>query len=285
MQPNLITLLLNIWYIIIGIIVFASVWFIEEIIGLIIKKRFKKSKKLPRDAINGVLLFIRFIAAIIILFGLLSYFGIIDPSTTLSFSTIFSTAIGFACAIAIGNMIAGLYIMITRPYHIGDYIQIVGIEGFVTEIGLNFTKIKDATTNIIYRIPNKVAMNENIIIYKTPKAKHLKKGEKQEEKAILDEIQDAIELFKDKMIVKYVLKTEFELELNPKDLKRILEDICERWKPKFGYKPVPLYDFVHWRLSLRIIIISDKMETIQSSLSDYLDDIWLSVYKKVPEVS
>lgn len=224
-------------------------------------------------------------AGIIILFAFLSIFGIIDPTTVLSFSTIFSTAIGFACALAIGNIVAGFYIMITRPYGIGDYIQITGIEGFVTEIGLNFTKIEDATTHIVYKIPNKVAMNENLIIYETIKPDSGKKvDEKQEDTKITDKIRDVFDIFQDEELIKYVLKTEFELNIDPIDLKRSLDEVCERWIPTFGYKPYPLFDRIHWRITIRIIIASDEMQTIQSSLSEFLDDMWISIYGSEGEV-
>ena len=53
--------------IITGIII-AIIWITQLLLNYFIKRKFKKSKKLPRDAINGLQYVIQFIAAIIILF-------------------------------------------------------------------------------------------------------------------------------------------------------------------------------------------------------------------------
>ncbi|NHI91298.1 MAG: hypothetical protein EAX96_02260 [Candidatus Lokiarchaeota archaeon] len=255
-------------------IVIIVVWLSEVIISNVIKRKFSKSKRLPKDAINGIQYLIRFIAAIIILFSLLYGFGIFNASAILSFSTIFSTAIGFACAIAVGNLVAGFYIMITRPYHIGDYIQTGDLEGFVLEIGLNYTKIEDATTNIIYQIPNRIAMGENLVIYKAIKDESKIKKEESEHWLDID--------FKDlkgpEKLDKYVFKIETELNLDPDILLQKLDNICNKWESTFKYRPKYRFESISWRTSITIIITSDKMKDIQSQLDKFLDDIWISLY-------
>ena len=260
-------------------LIIGIIWGIEILISFLIKRKFSKSKKLPRDAINGILYIVRFIAAIIILFSVLYSLGIFNTAAILSFSTMFSTAIGFACAIAVGNLVAGFYIMITRPYHIGDYVQTGDLEGFVLEIGLNYTKIEDATTNIIYQIPNRVAMGDNLIIYKATeeKPKEMKSDSK---KKIKIDLHDIIGTGKTD---KYVFMMEIELGLDPDLVLQKLNNICDLWDAKFGYKPVYRFETISHRAKIRMIITSDKMRDIQSQLDKFIDDIWISLQSNSEE--
>ena len=264
--------------IITGIII-GVIWIIELLLNYFIKRKFKKSKKLPRDAINGLQYVIQFIAAIIILFSILYAFGIFDESAILSFSTIFSTAIGFASAIAVGNLVAGFYLMITRPYHIGDYIQSGDLEGFVLEIGLNYTKIEDATTNIIYQVPNKVAMGENLVIYKTTKVEP--KDEKKDDKKWYK--IDVHDIIGPEKADKYVFLMEIELGLSPDIVIQKLNAICDKWEGKFGYKPIYRFESISWRASVRMVITSGKMTNIQSQLDKFLDDVWMTLNSNMEE--
>lgn len=63
--------------------------------------------------------------------------------TLLGISAILGTAIGFASTNTIGNFLAGLYIMVARPFLIGDYVILpdIKIEGRIKEISINYTKL------------------------------------------------------------------------------------------------------------------------------------------------
>ena len=63
--------------------------------------------------------------------------------TLLGFSALVGTAIGFASTQTIGNFVAGIYVIITRPFSVGDYVILpsMEIEGVVEEITINYTSI------------------------------------------------------------------------------------------------------------------------------------------------
>ncbi len=63
--------------------------------------------------------------------------------TLLGFSALVGTAIGFASTQTIGNFVAGIYVIITRPFSVGDYVILpsMDIEGVVEEITINYTSI------------------------------------------------------------------------------------------------------------------------------------------------
>ncbi len=272
----------SIMSLIIGVLIIVIIWVVQGIIGIGIKRKFIKSKYLPRDAINGILIFIQFIAALFILFGILYVFGIFDSNSLLSMSAIISTAIGFACAIAVGNIVAGFYIMISRPYNIGDFIKISGSEGFIEEIGLNYTIIKNARTGIIYRIPNKVAMNENLVIFEFAK---LRAYEKKPKKRFLGFVSVLRDLIDDEEVMKYGFSIEHDTDDDPKRVSDILEKLCDRWSKILGYKPTLEYDYISFRIKIRIILTASEMSVIQTHLNNFYEDLWYELYEKTSEGS
>jgi small-conductance mechanosensitive channel len=64
----------------------------------------------------------------------------------------------------VGNFLAGLYIMISRPFMVMDYVRIGDIEGEVREITINYTKIYTPTHNIM-EIPNRKVLDSTILNY------------------------------------------------------------------------------------------------------------------------
>ncbi len=260
------------------IVIAVTILLSVEITGYIIKRSFKKTRKFPHEAFSGFLNFIRMIVIFIVLFSVLVTLGIMDYETLMNFTTIFSTAIGLASAIIVGNLIAGFFMIGSRPYSVGDFIKIGEIEGFVTEIGMNYTILRD-TVGIgnIHKIPNKVAMNANLLNYKTVYEEDIKAFEVSKKEKIKKTLIKAIQKRK---ISYYFFLMEFELDKNPKDLIRILDEVCERWVSKFGHKPRYVFANIYWRLTIRMIISSEDMNTAMDLLPEFKKDIWFSVYEK-----
>jgi len=81
-------------------------------------------------------------------------------------------AIGFAAKDTLSNLIAGVLLIIDRPFEVGDRIEIwtapknSATWGDVIDIGLRATKIK-TTDNIVIIIPNNEIMMRDIINYTT----------------------------------------------------------------------------------------------------------------------
>lgn len=79
-------------------------------------------------------------------------------------------AVGFAAKDTLSNLIAGILLIIDRPFEIGDRIEVwsapVGTAkwGDVIDIGLRATKIK-TTDNIVVIVPNNEIMKRDIVNY------------------------------------------------------------------------------------------------------------------------
>ena len=81
-------------------------------------------------------------------------------------------AIGFAAKDTLSNIIAGILLIIDRPFEVGDRIEVWSAPsnsatwGDILDVGLRATKIK-TTDNIVIVIPNNEIMKRDIINYTT----------------------------------------------------------------------------------------------------------------------
>jgi len=112
---------------------------IERFSRLLIKK-FGKKKEWADEIINGTA-FIGRILVIIIGFSLIAAFGGLPAELGITLSTILGAAIGLASTKTVGNMVSGFAVLMARPFSLGDYVQIGDVEGIVSEMTVNYTKI------------------------------------------------------------------------------------------------------------------------------------------------
>ncbi len=75
--------------------------------------------------------------------------------------------IGFAMQQPLGQVVAGLFLLVSRPFKITDYVTILGDTGTVIELGILFTEvIKDDNTKVV--IPNNLIMSNKVYIVPRP---------------------------------------------------------------------------------------------------------------------
>jgi len=83
---------------------------------------------------------------------------------------VLGVAVGFAAKDTLSNLIAGILLIIDRPFEIGDRIEVWNVPtgnaswGDVIDIGLRATRIK-TTDNIVVIIPNNEIMTRDIVNY------------------------------------------------------------------------------------------------------------------------
>ncbi len=97
---------------------------------------------------------------IVLVIGILGFFGI----ETTSFAALLAAAgiaIGAAWSGLLANFAAGAFLLILRPFKIGDYIVGGGVEGTVREIGL-FTTTLLTPDNVVTMVGNNKIMSETI---------------------------------------------------------------------------------------------------------------------------
>jgi small-conductance mechanosensitive channel len=90
----------------------------------------------------------RLIVLVGVAFALMRLGGL-PSEAVVSVSAVIGAALGFASTRTIGNLVAGIFLLITRPFKVGDYIRVDNIEGIVNEVTLNYVKIITACGNMV----------------------------------------------------------------------------------------------------------------------------------------
>ena len=108
-----------------------------------------------------------FILALIFIFTLLSIAGMgeIGQTLILVVSMIVGLVVSFAATGSIGNMLSGLVLLLTKPYDVGDRIEMTDIIlGDVTHVGIMFTRVSDLDGKVM-EVPNNNVLSSRIINY------------------------------------------------------------------------------------------------------------------------
>jgi len=133
---------------------------IERLITRRIRKAVEKLQ-LPADVGNALILATRVVILVAASIVAMSIGGV--PSSWLvSLSALGGMAIGFASTRSIGNFIAGIYIILARPFRIGDYVRIGGLEGVVEEITINYTKLRRPDGTLVL-VSNQKSLESDIV--------------------------------------------------------------------------------------------------------------------------
>ncbi len=266
------------------------IWFI----GRFLKFLIKRNQSIPPDARNGIFLFIGILQIYFIGFGF-AYIFQIGPEFILGLSTIFATAIGFASTSVAANIVGGFYIILTRPFGVGDFISTQGKEGIVQEIGLNFTKILQIDKTTV-TIPNSNLLNSSLENYTLNLTEELKKREiksqfkiKEYSIAIPESITKSIyDTFEQDEVVRY--SSMIQLKLNVTDpsiplnfVKKNIMEVCDEFNDVFGY-PIRFYFGRHvFRQDTYFIITTSNPYTIFNYYPLFLEKIVKKIFMDLQE--
>ena len=113
-------------------------WLINMVSGLVGAGMTRQ--KLDPTVQRYLVSFITVSLNIILVVAILGYFGV----ETTSFAALVAgagVAIGAAWSGLLGNFASGIFLLVLRPYQVGDYVGLGGIEGTVMELGLFGTTI------------------------------------------------------------------------------------------------------------------------------------------------
>ncbi len=119
------------------------------------------------ETMKGIRFFFRFIILAVALVALASVKWF--PSEYfVGAGAIIGTIIGLASATAISNFMSGASVLISRVIRIGDYVRIGDIEGVVTDISVNYTKIRTVDGSTVY-VSNREISSKSILNYRVEK--------------------------------------------------------------------------------------------------------------------
>ncbi|WP_417662922.1 mechanosensitive ion channel family protein [Pseudomonas sp.] len=133
-------------------------WLIGFAVGLV-------QKGLGRQHVDPTVLryvgnFITVTLNILLVIGILGFFGV-QTTTFAALIAAIGLAIGMAWSGLLSNLAAGGFIIILRPFKVGDFICAGGVTGTVTEIGLFVTAI-NTPDNVLTLVGNNKIFSDNI---------------------------------------------------------------------------------------------------------------------------
>jgi small conductance mechanosensitive channel len=120
-------------------------------------------QKVEPTLIRYLVSFLTIALNIILVVAILGYFGL----ETTSFAALIAAvgvAIGAAWAGLLSNFAAGAFLLMFRPFKVGDYINAAGVEGTVEEVGLFATSI-NTPDNVLTIVGNAKVFADNIKNY------------------------------------------------------------------------------------------------------------------------
>ena len=123
------------------------------------------------------LLLVRLVRIVVLLFTLLAVldkFGV-QIAPLIAGIGIAGLGVGIALQGVFGNLIAGLSIIFTKPFRVGEYIELLGVYGEVTAIDIFSTKLQHADRSRVV-IPNRKIIGEILHNYGTTRQLNLAVG-------------------------------------------------------------------------------------------------------------
>ena len=155
--------------IIMGLVVFGIFYLVADIQKRLSRRYLHKTKV----GVQKTQLINLIVRTLILLGGIvlgLTVMGV-NVNTLIASLGLIGVAIGFSLRGYISNFLAGITILVQKPFKIGDEIKIEGCEGVVKEIESRFTIIETFDHREVI-IPNNKFMSEAIVKYPSSEKKH-----------------------------------------------------------------------------------------------------------------
>ena len=286
-------------------------WFVVFVVALIIVERVVSwaarravtRLNLPREAANNLIIVVRIIIIVAAITVALPLFGLFIPSEIIvALTASLATAIGLFIAFSLSNPVAGIYMLVTRPFSVGDYVKIGDTEGIVEEISINYTTIY-TPDKVFVVLPNQIVLHNQITNYKVrertyeitkpreeekDETREKVKSENQKEKRgrikklfsrrNVEELREAIK-------IKTSYKYTFDLRVRFDDYRRKktelrFDEICKKWETVFGYSPSYMLWKIEWHLVYHFTITVEEPIEIIENRNALLDDILEAITAK-----
>jgi len=238
-------LTLTIWLAVIG----AAALIAERLITRWLRRVIRRNE-IPRNVGNGMILAGRLIVLVGVAFALMRLGGL-PSEAVVSVSAVAGAAVGFASTRTAGNIIAGMFLFVTRPFRVGDYIRVDAVEGVVSEISLNYVKITTAAGNTV-SISTQNMLDKSVVNYRLA----------------------------DSGIFCYPLRMSFSSSLQLSQLERILDEVLAKntaeLPQKAEYRLVAV-DAAGWTFEIRLY--TEKAEDIFTLSTKLISEIAKAVEK------
>ena len=88
----------------------------------------------------------------------------IDVTSLIALLSVVSLAVSLAVQNVLSNVVGGVTLLGSDPFHVGDYVVIGSDSGIVKEVGLQYTKLQGFNGEVVY-IPNSEVVSSRVCNY------------------------------------------------------------------------------------------------------------------------
>jgi len=254
-------------------------------IGKLFKLFFRRIPKISPDLKNGIILGTSITQLIILTMGTFFLLGQ-HQEALVAISTMSATIIGLASISVASNIFGGVYLLVTRPFKVGDMIRVQDSFGIVEEIGFHFTRIVQLDRTIV-TIPNSNLLSTSVLNYNIPGQDIWLQPIEILDKKISFEILSP-DYSTDPPCVRFRWMIPFtfnaiEPPLSIRTLRQRLDKICEEYTPIFGHKPEYYLGRHEFRQNVFLVITASNAYSIFNSWKYLMESIIETVYSELQE--
>ncbi|MFW9959173.1 MAG: mechanosensitive ion channel family protein [Candidatus Odinarchaeota archaeon] len=226
--------------------IFVLIYIFYLIVIRSVKLTFRKVG-MPREASSGIIFGVRLFFFAFALLFLLAWAGDVVSTYIVAGGALLGTAIGLAFSKALSNIVSGFYVLVARPFRVGDYVRMGDSEGIVTEITLNYTRLlrPDHTRQFI---PNSSTVDQRMTNFRIRVDDYFDERGLEYHRDIFDfdndedtRIRDAVEklkfILKGDEVYRYTFDVELEKTCSQSEAKSYFTKICEKWQSQFILPP------------------------------------------------
>lgn len=140
------------------VILIGGTIIIKIVMGII--KRMLAKSKLEKAAHSLIKSLIR--TVLYVLLGLMAASSLgFDVTGIIALASVLTLAVSLSVQNLLTNIIGGFTLLYTKPFSSGDFVEIAGESGTVTEIGMTYTKLLTPDNKLTY-IPNSAVVSADI---------------------------------------------------------------------------------------------------------------------------
>ena len=153
-----------------GLVVFVVGLVAAKALGALARKAaLRRSDHHTGMLIGKVVYYALFILVVVLVLDVFN----VKLGAILAAAGIMSVALGFAAQASVANIVAGLFLLIDRPFEIDDAIELGTTVGTVTSIDLLSTKLR-TFDNLYVRVPNETLVKSTVVNLTRHKTRRLK---------------------------------------------------------------------------------------------------------------
>ena len=149
-------------------IIFAVVAFVVGyILIILIVKMFRRSLRktgIPKILLVFLSRFLKILLIVILILAILPILNIDVSAIVLGISAVIGLILGFGMQDTLTNIFAGFWLAVLKPFEIGDYVQINGMDGTLKNVGVMSTVLLTPDNKYIM-IPNKLVWGSSVVNY------------------------------------------------------------------------------------------------------------------------